>query len=268
MGRNDLLIRTFPSGEMVVGAEGEKLTNHYTFYAVFNTPEEFRIITGNRTLGTVPVDSPLLPDQHIIFGGRRWKVTEIETEKKVIYVEATKGGQPPQFSGGGMSVHDAVRQEMLAIYREGDYRIAIGSKKVDYADTAARNLFAEGCSNFQRFKLQNECFITSGQHCYVIPWMGDKVVNTITALLIRCGFKANSFAGVIEIDNSSVASVQHALKEMLLSGLPSAFDLATDVPEKYLDKYDEYLPESLLAKGYGAKAYETEGTRIWLQKHL
>ncbi|EPH1780266.1 ATP-dependent helicase, partial [Klebsiella pneumoniae] len=22
------------------------------------------------------------------------------------------------------------------------------------------------------------------------------------------------------------------------------------------------------AKGYGAKAYETEGTRIWLQKHL
>ncbi len=262
------LLTQLASGEMVVGAEGEKLTNHYTFYAVFNTPEEFRIITGNRTLGTVPVDSPLLPDQHIIFGGRRWKVTEIETEKKVIYVEATKGGQPPQFSGGGMSVHDAVRQEMLAIYREGDYRIAIGSKKVDYADTAARNLFAEGCSNFQRFKLQNECFITSGQHCYVIPWMGDKVVNTITALLIRCGFKANSFAGVIEIDNSSVASVQHALKEMLLSGLPSAFDLATDVPEKYLDKYDEYLPESLLAKGYGAKAYETEGTRIWLQKHL
>jgi hypothetical protein len=43
--------------------------------------------------------------------------------------------------------------------------------------------------------------------------MGDKVVNTITALLIRCGFKANSFAGVIEIDNSSVV-VQHALKEM------------------------------------------------------
>ncbi|MCB3391719.1 helicase-related protein, partial [Klebsiella quasipneumoniae] len=84
MGTSGLLTQ-LASGEMVVGAEGEKLTNHYTFYAVFNTPEEFRIVTGNRTLGTVPVDSPLLPDQHIIFGGRRWKVTEIETEKKVIY---------------------------------------------------------------------------------------------------------------------------------------------------------------------------------------
>ena len=262
------LLTQLASGEMVVGAEGEKLTNHYTFYAVFNTPEEFRIVTGSRILGTVPVDSPLMPNQHIIFGGRRWKVTEIEVEKKVIYVEATKGGQPPQFSGGGMSIHDVVRQEMLTIYRENDYRITIGSKKVDYADAAARNLFAEGCNNFKRYNLQNAHFIASGQHCYVLPWMGDKIVNTITALLLRSGFKANSYAGVIEVGDSIVASVQQALKEMLLSGLPSESELAADVPEKYLDKYDEYLPESLLAKGYGAKAYDVEGTRIWLQENL
>ncbi|AFR02904.1 ATP-dependent helicase [Pectobacterium carotovorum subsp. carotovorum] len=262
------LLTQLASGEMVIGAEGEKLTNHYTFYAVFNTPEEFRIVAGSRTLGTVPVDSPLLPDQHIIFGGRRWKVTEIEVEKKVIYVEATKGGQPPQFSGGGMSVHDVVRQEMLAIYRENDYRIAIGSKRVDYADATARSLFTEGCDSFKRFNLQNSHFISDGQRSYVLPWMGDKVVNTITALLMRSSFKASSFAGVIEIDDASVPTVQHALKQMLFSGLPSESELAADVPEKYLDKYDDYLPESLLAKGYGAKAYDIEGTQIWLQKNI
>ncbi|MFQ6287440.1 DEAD/DEAH box helicase [Yersinia enterocolitica] len=262
------LLTQLASGEMVIGAEGEKLTNHYTFYAVFNTPEEFRIVTGSRTLGTVPVDSPLLPDQHIIFGGRRWKVTEIEVEKKVIYVEATKGGQPPQFSGGGMFVHDVVRQEMLAIYRENDYRIEIGSKRVDYADATARSLFAEGCDSFKRFNLQNSHFISDGQHSYVLPWMGDKVVNTITALLMRSSFKASSFAGVIETEGASVSSVQRALKEILLSGLPSESELAADVPEKYLDKYDDYLPESLLAKGYGAKAYDIEGTQNWLQKNI
>jgi len=267
MGAKSLLTQ-LASGEMVIGAEGEKLTNHYTFYAVFNTPEEFRIVTGNRTLGTVPVDSPLLPDQHIIFGGRRWKVTQIEVEKKVIYVEATKGGQPPQFSGGGMSVHDVVRQEMLAIYKENDYRIAIGSKRVDYADATARSLFAEGCNNFKRYNLQNSHFISDGQRSYVLPWMGDKVVNTITALLMRSSFKASSFSGVIEIEHASLSSVQHALKEMQLSGLPSASELAADVPEKYLDKYDDYLPESLLTKGYGAKAYDIEGTQIWLQNNM
>jgi len=262
------LLTQLASGEMVIGVEGEKLTNHYTFYAVFNTPEEFRIVAGNRTLGTVPVDSPLLPDQHIIFGGRRWKVTEIEVEKKVIYVEATKGGQPPQFSGGGMSVHDVVRQEMLAIYKENDYRIAIGSKRVDYADATARSLFEEGCNNFKRYNLQNSHFISDGQRSYVLPWMGDKVVNTITALLMRSSFKASSFAGVIETEGASVSSVQRALKEILLSGLPSESELAADVPEKYLDKYDDYLPESLLAKGYGAKAYDIEGTQVWLQKNI
>lgn len=267
MGANSLLTQ-LASGEMVIGAEGEKLTNHYTFYAVFNTPEEFRIVTGNRTLGTVPVDSPLLPDQHIIFGGRRWKVIEIEVEKKVIYVEATKGGQPPQFSGGGMSVHDVVRQEMLAIYKEHDYRIAIGSKRVDYADATARSLFAEGCNNFNRYNLQNSHFISDGQRSYVLPWMGDKVINTIAALLMRSSFKASSFAGVIETEGASVSSVQRALKEILLSGLPSESELAADVPEKNLDKYDDYLPESLLAKGYGAKAYDIEGTKFWLQKNI
>ncbi|WP_405078066.1 DEAD/DEAH box helicase [Pectobacterium versatile] len=267
MGANSLLTQ-LASGEMVIGAEGEKLTNHYTFYAVFNTPEEFRIITGNRTLGTVPVDSPLLPDQHIIFGGRRWKVTQIEVEKKVIYVEATNGGQPPQFSGGGLSVHDVVRQEMLAIYKENDYRIVIGSERVDYADATARSLFAEGCNNFKRYNLQNSHFISDGQRSYVLPWMGDKVVNTITALLMRSSFKASSFAGVIEIEHASLSSIQHVLKEMQLSGLPSASELAADVPEKYLDKYDDYLPESLLTKGYGAKAYDIEGTQIWLQNNM
>lgn len=44
-------------------------------------------------------------------------------------------------------------------------------------------------------------------------------MNTISSLNIRCGFKANSFAGVIEIDDSSVANVKHVLKKMLLSGL-------------------------------------------------
>jgi hypothetical protein len=85
---------------------------------VFSTPEEFRIVAGSKTLGSIPVDSPLMPDQHIIFGGRRWKVTDIDSDKKVIYVEATKGGQPPLFGGQGMSIHDVVRQEILTIYRE------------------------------------------------------------------------------------------------------------------------------------------------------
>lgn len=140
---------------------------------------------------------------------------------------------------------------MLAIYRENDYRIAVGNKRVDYADAAARSLFAEGSDNFQRYNLQNHCFIASGQNCYVIPWMGDKIVNTITSLLIRCGFKASSFAGVIEVEGSGVASVQRALKKMLLSGLPSEFELAAVVPDKYRINMTSIYQRLCLLQGMG-----------------
>ncbi|MFY4545314.1 hypothetical protein PQ668_33310, partial [Escherichia coli] len=49
---------------------------------------------------------------------------------------------------------------------------------------------------------------------------------------------------------------------------PTEYDLAAVAPYKDMDKYDEYEPESLLAKGYGPKAYDIERTSIWLLKHL
>ncbi|NUD09061.1 DEAD/DEAH box helicase, partial [Escherichia coli] len=145
--------------------------------------EEFRIVAGSKTPGSTPVDSPPMPDQHIIFGGCRWKGTDIDSDKKIIYFEATKGGQPPLFCGQGMSLHDVVRQEMLTIYREGDYRITVGNRKADFADTTAKNLFDEGLHCFRNNNLASECFIQQRQHVYILPWLGDQTVNTLSALL-------------------------------------------------------------------------------------
>lgn len=91
MGQHQFLTQT-SSGELVLGVEGEYHVNQYTFYAVFNTPEEFRIVAGNKTLGSIPVDSPLMPEQHIIFGGRRWKVTDIDDEKKLFMSKQQRVG--------------------------------------------------------------------------------------------------------------------------------------------------------------------------------
>lgn len=99
-----------------------------------------------------------------------------------------------------MSIHDVVRQEMLTIYREGDYRITVGDRKADFADTTAKNLFDEGLHCFRNNNLASECFIQQGQHVYILPWLGDQTVNTLSALLIQRGFKAGSFAGVVEVE--------------------------------------------------------------------
>ena len=78
------LISQLSSGELVLGDQGENLVDHYTFYAVFKTPEEYRIVVEGKTLGTLPVNSLVIPGQHIVFAGRRWK-SKILTKRKKSY---------------------------------------------------------------------------------------------------------------------------------------------------------------------------------------
>lgn len=260
------LIQQLNSGELVLGIEGERITNSYTFYAVFKTPEEFRIVAGSKTLGTLPVDSLLLKDQNIIFGGRRWKVTDIDDEKKVIYVTSTKGGKPPKFNGSGMSINDKVRQEMLSIYRSGDYRIEIGNEKIDFVDSIGKQLFQEGAYFFKEANLEKQPIYQSGKHCYIFSWMGDKVVNTLTVLLIKSGFACNNFGGVIEVQNSTVADIKRCLINLVNNELPDETALAEmlSIQQKRVDKYDEYLPEDLLTIGYGRKAFNSKTAKQWI----
>lgn len=261
------LIQQLNSGELVLGIEGERLTNSYTFYAVFKTPEEFRIVAGSKTLGTLPVDALLLKDQHIIFGGRRWKVTDIDNEKKVIYVTSTKGGKPPKFIGSGnMSIHDRVRQEMLSIYRTGDYRIEVGNQKIDFVDNLGRQLFQEGAYFFKEANLETQPVYQSGKQSYIFSWMGDKVVNTLTVLLIKGGYTCSNFAGVIEVQNSNVNDIVNFLIKLAKDALPDETKLAEalSLQQKRIEKYDEYLPGDLLTECYGRKTFNSRATKQWI----
>lgn len=264
------LLQQLNSGELVLGSEGERIVNSYTFYAVFKTPEEYRVVTGNKTLGTLPVDSVIVKDQHIVFGGRRWKVVEIDDDKKVIHVTATKGGKPPKFSGSGMSVHDVVRQEMLHLYKTGDYRIEAGGQKVDFADELARQLFKDGAGYFRQANLDKQSIIQSGKHSYIFPWMGDKVINTLTVMLIKGGFTATCFAGVIEVQEAAPEDVINYLVDVSNDVFPDETELAQVLLEhqKHIEKYDEYIPEPLLSEGYGKKAFSSEEAKRWIQINL
>ncbi|MCU7836064.1 MAG: DEAD/DEAH box helicase [gamma proteobacterium symbiont of Taylorina sp.] len=260
------LISQLSSGELVLADKGEKLVDHYTFYAVFKTPEEFRIVFDGKTLGTLPVDSMVIPEQHIVFGGRRWKIKEIDVDKKVVYVISAKAGKPPKFGGHGMSVHDRVRQEMLRIYLEGDYRISVGNTKLEFMDATAKNLFYEGLSFFRELKLEKKHIISHSKHVYIIPWMGDKVVNTLTILLIKSGYKASCYAGVIEIDNANYSEISEFIQSISEKDIPSNAELAEFIENKQIEKYDYLLPDNLLNEGYGAKAFDIVGTIDWLTK--
>ncbi|HCG6025360.1 TPA: DEAD/DEAH box helicase [Vibrio parahaemolyticus] len=261
---NTNLITQLGNGELVLGILGERITSHYSFYAVFKTSEEYRVINGTKTLGTLPIDSLVLVGQNIVFGGKRWKVNDIDSDKKNIYVEHAKGGKPPKFGGSGMTIHDVVRQEMFGILKDGDYRISVGNTKVDFADAIAREQFKESVTFFQLSDLATKPLMKAGSSTYLFTWLGDKVVNTIVALLIMNGYEASAYAGVIEVEKTSVESVKSALRTLASKKLPSETELAQSVLEKQIDEFDEFLPEDILSIGYGTKAFDINGAKEWL----
>ena len=46
-------------GTLMLGPRGERLTDSYEFFAVFKSPEEYRIECSGRTLGTIALKTPL-----------------------------------------------------------------------------------------------------------------------------------------------------------------------------------------------------------------
>lgn len=263
-----LLIQQLSSGELVLGVKGEQVCGSYTFYSVFKTQEEFRIVSDNKTLGSLPIGSFVLKDQNLVFAGRRWKVLDIDDSRKSIYVvPATTGGNPPRFfNGNGLSIHGRVRQEMLNIYRAGDYKIEVNGEKIDFVDEVGRQLFDEGKNFFNHAKLDKSVFFQDGANCYVFPWAGDKVVNTLNILLEKNGFACTVSSGVIKVRNTDSVKIKKHLAKMLKDGLPTETELAQFVPRqiKIIEKFDDYLSDNLLNISYGQRAFNAISTKLWI----
>ena len=55
MAAADLLMQA-GDGLLLPGTVGERLVNSYDFYSLFPCPEEFRLVSGDRAQGTLPID--------------------------------------------------------------------------------------------------------------------------------------------------------------------------------------------------------------------
>lgn len=125
MGNRKLIVQD-ATGLLLHGELGEKLVNSYEFYSAFVSEEEFTLQADGHTLGSLPITRPLVTDQRIIFGGRRWRVTSSDAEKKIISVVPDKGGVPPTFDSAGATVHGRVRNEMRAVLASSDSLLFLG----------------------------------------------------------------------------------------------------------------------------------------------
>ncbi len=250
LGERRLLIQE-SSGLLLHGELGEKLVNHYEFFAAFASNEEFRLICDGKTLGSLPVTRPLIPEQRIIFAGRRWRVLEVDGDKKLIVVAPDKGGAPPAFDGSGAMVHDRVRQEMRAVLASSD--------NVPFLDEGARTLLAEGRSYYQRAGLDANQILERGNEVHLITWHGDWVNDALALLLGRYGMQASNEGLVVNITGSTKERVLEVLGEIAeLENLDPVF-LLNGAKNTLREKWDWALPEAMALHSFASLCLDLAG---------
>ncbi|MDE1148192.1 MAG: DEAD/DEAH box helicase [Azospirillaceae bacterium] len=250
LGRPDrALIEQSPDGTLLLGQVGERLVDHYDFYSVFKSSEEYRVVHAGTTLGTLPVINPLTEGMTIIFSGRRWRVMAVVAQEKLIEVLPSAAGRPPAFAGGGGDLHDTIVREMREIYRTD----AVPT----FLDTSAKTLLAEGRATFSRLGLDHSSVIAIEGEVWLFPWVGMLQLGTLALALRKRGLDANPRGIAIEISDASVRNVIAALREIASAPAPVAMELAAFSGARSIGKYDDYLTDPLLIQSYASQWIDT-----------
>ncbi|OFJ55530.1 DEAD/DEAH box helicase [Mycolicibacterium grossiae] len=137
-----------------IGQEAERRFGRRYFSdltAVFTAPPEFFVLAGRVEVGTIGTD--LLTDQvdgprTLLLGGRSWKVTHVDWERRRCFVEPADGGGKAKWSGsgGGLSynITRGMREVILGgspagVTFTGRAASALGGLRQSYGDAADRD---------------------------------------------------------------------------------------------------------------------------------
>lgn len=232
------LIEQSPEGLLMVGEYGEKITESHEFYPVFMTEREYRIIHETQTLGTYPLESPLMPGETLIFAGRRWLVLEIDDAARVITVRPTRGGKPPYFSGSGGVIHDHV----VATMRQ----VLLGQERYVYLDKAANAMLEDARTAYVEMGLDRSCLMPYGEGVLVLPWLGTRKLDTLALALQNKDFKCVRFSHAIELQECTLSGVETFLNSIADGEVPADAALVDRVAKPIIARFDYCLSPDLM----------------------
>ena len=237
------LIEQAADGTLLLGREGERLVEHHSFYAVFHTPQEYRVVQDSTTLGAIPVVAPMVPDLTIIFGGRRWRVAEVHDRERVIVVVPDLAGRPPSFGGDAGHIHQTVIERMRSVLRD--------DIPPRFLDRIAGELLSSARAAYRRLDLERNPILELGEDRFLLAtWTGTAGSASLAIVLASLHFRVGQFDGILEVSPSRSGS------EKLIPVLESIAAEKMDLPELVRnrasalahEKFHRYLDDDLLVR--------------------
>lgn len=255
------LLEQADDGSLLLGEIGEQIVSRYDFYAVFQTPEEYRLESRSQILGQVPAQAYYAPEQYFIFAGRRWKILDIDNDKKVIQVEPARAGSVPSFYFSGREeISDKLVQEMRAVYMD--------AVPILYCDNTAKRFINEARDAFFKLGLLKSNILAKGKSTYIFPWVGSRYQDTLIHWLSSYDSLNVYNEGIAIQIKASYDKTIEILTDMKNNGKPDAYKLAQKIKMKEHQKFHRFLNERLLNEEISRDWLKTDGISAIVEQLL
>jgi len=250
------------NGGLIIGIAGERIVNNYKFYAVFRENIEYSVRSGSEELGTI-VKPPPVGDK-IAIAGRVWVVEEVDHKRHQVYCTLVKGNIPAYFGDVAGDIHTRILERMHRVLSEEKEYLYLMRHAVFRLRTARSNFLKSGMADHPLVPL-------GGNMWALFPWLGSYAFLALERFLkIKCA----SRLGLKGLNSSRPYYMQFTMKvseaEFYRILAEEAFkefdpgDLVYPGEIPVFEKYDEFVPDELIRKGfaYGVLELDTMKERV------
>lgn len=253
-------IQITENGGLIVGLAGERITNSFKFYAVFQDDEEFTVRCDSQELGTVVLPPPV--GERLAIAGHVWLVEEIDRKRHLVYVSKIKGKVPAYFGECPGDINTKILERMRLALRETHFypylmenaraRLSLGRRVAKNAGVTESPLVSLG-----------------GESWALFPWLGTYAFMALERFLkLRCG----EALGLRSLDSYRPYFIQFrmsATADEFFEVLAKKASIAIDPMElvylgevPYFEKYDLLLPKELVRKGFAYGVLDIKGMLV------
>ncbi|MHB0865022.1 DEAD/DEAH box helicase [Paenibacillus sp. SEL3] len=241
---------------LIIGLTGEKIVNNFRFYAVFKDDEEHSVYNGSEEIGSITTVPP--PGYCFSLAGKLWKVVEVDTKHKAVYVKAAKGKVDTLWLGSGGDIHTLVTQKMRDVLA--------GEEIYSYLSPEAANRLERARRLARESGLLKEIVIPAGgDSLFILPWVGSKQFRTMERLIKHTLSTRLSLRSVVPMEPyylivSGRCDAPTLLREMILACKNcNEEQLLEDKEAPYLGKYDEFVAPDLIRRAFLADGLDLKG---------
>ena len=241
-------IQKTEEGGLIIGLAGERQTSSFKFYAVFKENEEYTVRNESQELGTIVMPPPV--GEKIALAGHVWIVEEVDHKRHLVYCSPVRGKVPAYFGQCPGDIHTRILERMREVLRENCSYPYLMKNAVARLDEARRTARHSGMT-------EESLICLGGDMWCLFPWLGTYAFLALERFIkIKCG----PALGLSALDSSrpyflifrmkaSKEEFFRLLGEMEKQPLdPMELIYKGEVP--LFEKYDEFLPQQLVRKGF------------------